>query len=207
MEPVEATLFPAIVVDETVPQREAALKHANREKHFLATHGVHTFDLLRFLVGEFTVCSAELATDSTDYSWHGLTRLKTGSVGSFEVSASVHAEWSEGFEIYGSRGHISVQLPYAFFRQAGSVKLFEEASAVATVPVFGDTDPYERQIEGFAASLLNDTPTSPGLADGLAALRIVDAVHAAVARNEVNFPSNRLYSENKHCMLDEWAST
>jgi predicted dehydrogenase len=184
--PIEATLFPAMVIDETVRQRETAMKQVNRETHLLATHGVHTFDLLRFLVGEFTVCSAELATDGTDYSWHGLIRLETGGVGSFEVSASVHAEWSEGFEIYGSRGHISVQLPYTFFRQASSVKLFEEPSAVSTVPVFGDTDPYERQIEAFAASLLNDTPTSPGLEDGIAALRTVDAVHAAVARNGVD---------------------
>jgi predicted dehydrogenase len=184
--PIEATLFPAMVIDETVRQRETAMKQVNRETHLLATHGVHTFDLLRFLVGEFTVCSAELATDGTDYSWHGLIRLETGGVGSFEVSASVHAEWSEGFEIYGSRGHISVQLPYSFFRQASSVKLFEEPSAVSTVPVFGDTDPYERQIEAFAASLLNDTPTSPGLEDGIAALRTVDAVHAAVARNGVD---------------------
>jgi predicted dehydrogenase len=90
--PVEATLFPAMVIDETVRQRETSLKQANREKHLLATHGVHTFDVLRFLVGEFAVCSAELATDSTDYSWHGLIRLETGGIGSFEVSASVHAE-------------------------------------------------------------------------------------------------------------------
>jgi predicted dehydrogenase len=180
--PVEATLFPAMVIDETVRRRETALKQANREKHLLATHGVHTFDLLRFLVGEFAVCSAELATDSTDYSWHGLIRLETGGIGSFEVSASVHAEWSEGFEIYGSRGQISIQLPYTFSRQASSVKFFCEASAVSTVPVFGDTDPYERQIEAFAASVLNDTPTSPSLEDGIAAFRIVDAVHAAVAR-------------------------
>lgn len=82
-----------------------------------------------------------------------------------------------------------------FFRQASSVKLFDEPSALSTVPVFGDTDPYERQIESFAASVLNDTPTSPGLEDGIAALRIVDAVHAAVARSGVDFQSSRLCSQ------------
>lgn len=75
------------------------------------------------------------------------------------------------------------------------MKLFDEPSALSTVPVFGDTDPYERQIESFAASVLNDTPTSPGLEDGIAALRIVDAVHAAVARSGVDFQSSRLCSQ------------
>ncbi|MFZ0761531.1 MAG: hypothetical protein WAM69_16405 [Candidatus Sulfotelmatobacter sp.] len=74
------------------------MKKANREKHLLATLGVHIFDLLRFLVGEYTVRSAELATEGTDYSWHGFIRFATSGIGSFEVSASVHAEWSEGFE-------------------------------------------------------------------------------------------------------------
>jgi predicted dehydrogenase len=186
--PVEATVFPPMVIDETVRQQETELKMANREKHLLATLGVHTFDLVRFLVGEYAVCSAELATQGTDYSWHGLMRFETGGIGSFEVSAGVHAEWAEGFEIYGSRGHISIQLPYTFFRQASAVKLFDEPSAISTVPVFSDTDPYERQIEAFAASVLNDTPTSPGLEDGIAALRIVDAVHAAVAQRGADSP-------------------
>lgn len=189
--PVEATAFPAMVIDESVRQRETALKHANREKHLLATHGVHTFDLLRYLVGEVAVCSAELATDGTDYSWHGLMRLGSGGIGSFEVTASVHAEWSEGFEIYGSRGHVSIRLPYPFFRQASSVKLFEEPSMITSAPVFGDTDHYERQIEAFADSVIQDRPTSPGLEDGIAALRIVDAVHAAVARSGADVESSR----------------
>lgn len=107
--PVEATVLPAMVIDETVRLQETELKQTNREEHLLATLGVHTFDLLRFLVGEYAVCGAELATEGPDYSWHGLMRFETGGIGSFEVSAGVHAEWSEGFEIYGSRGHVSVR--------------------------------------------------------------------------------------------------
>jgi predicted dehydrogenase len=53
--PIESTLFPAMVFDEGVRRKENELKQAQRGKHLLATHGVHTFDLLRFLVGEFTV--------------------------------------------------------------------------------------------------------------------------------------------------------
>jgi predicted dehydrogenase len=177
---VEATLFPSLVIDEPIRQREDELKQANREKHLLVTHGIHTFDLLRFLVGDFSVCSAVRATDGTDYSWHGLIRLATGGIGSFEVSASVHAEWSEGFEIYGSEGHISVRLPFTFFRQSSIVEVFDEQSAVTRSPVFGASDPYQRQIEAFAVALLNDTPTSPDLTDGIAALRIVEAVHSHV---------------------------
>ncbi len=64
--------------------------------------------------------------------------------------------------------------------------------------IFGYTDPYDRQIEAFAASLLNDTPTSPDLADGIAALRIVEAVHAL----ESTFSQTDCTQKNKHCTLD-----
>jgi predicted dehydrogenase len=180
--PVEATLFPAMVVDETVRERELALKQANRTKHLLGTHGVHTFDLMRYLLGDFCVSGAALATDGTDYSWHGTARLERGGIASFEVTASVHAEWSEGFEIYGSRGHVSIRLPYAFLREASTVKLFDEHALQYRVPVFGDTDCYKLQIEAFANSIISGTPTNPDAREGIAALAIVDMIHKFVAR-------------------------
>jgi predicted dehydrogenase len=60
------------------------------------------------------------------------------------------------------------------------VKVFDERSMVTTSPLFGATDPYQQQIEAFAAALLNNTPTSPDLRDGIAALRVVEAVQRLV---------------------------
>ena len=182
-QPIEATLFPALVVDQNIRDREVSLKQTNRENHLLFTHGVHTFDLLRFLAGDFRICYAERAVVKTDYSWHVIARLETGGLVSCELTTNIHAEWSEGIDIYGSLGHMGIRLPFAFFRKAGSVRLFEESSSTYIVPVFGDTDPYKRQIEAFADAILNQRNTSPDIEDGISALRTLETVQALTERS------------------------
>ena len=179
--PIEATFFPAMIVDQAVREHENALKAANRAGHLLATHGIHTFDLMRHLLGDLRVVSAVTGSDGDDYSWHGLATLPEGGIASFEITASVHAEWTEGFEIYGSRGHVSVQIPFPFSRQASIVKVFVEGDAAYSVPVFGDTDPYKRQLEAFATAVLDRGSVAPDTEDGIAALAIVEAVRNAAS--------------------------
>ena len=176
----EATLFPVTVVDEDVRQVEASHK-ADRQRYLLTTHGAHVFDSVRYLAGEVESVRADVAVSGRDYSWHGICRL-AGPLGlaSFEISANVHSNWSEGFELYGERGHISIRSHFPFFRMASSVQVYLEDESVATVPSFGDTDPYKRQLESFARSVLDDAPTNPDGWEGAAAVRFIEAVRASV---------------------------
>jgi predicted dehydrogenase len=184
--PVEATFFPPLVIDPAVRSRELEYKAAHRGEHLLATHGIHIFDLLRFLVGDYQVHSAVLSQNGTDYSWHTLGRVETGGALSIEVTASVHAEWSEGIDIYGDLGHLRLRCPFVFTRQASSIRIFDEASQMRSEPVFGKTDPYERQIEGFATAILCGHRAEPTAEDGIKALRVVDAVRKATARTDTS---------------------
>lgn len=180
--PTEASLFPPLVVDPAVRSRELEYKAAHRSDHLLATHGIHIFDLLRFLAGDYNVHSAVLSENGRDYSWHALGKYATGGALSIEVTASVHAEWSEGIDVYGDLGHVRLRCPFPFTRQASSVRVFDEASQLYTEPAFGDTDPYERQIEGFARAILSGHRVEPTADDGIQALRVVEAIRRASAR-------------------------
>ncbi|MQW32671.1 gfo/Idh/MocA family oxidoreductase [Sinorhizobium meliloti] len=182
--PVEATLFPAMLVDQEVRNRETALKAANRKTHLLATHGIHTFDLMRFLLGDLTVSAATMAVDGVDHSWHGIATTDAGAAASFEITASVHAEWTEGFQIYGSKGHISGEIPFPFSRAASRVRIFRAEESSYEEPVFGDTDAYKLQVEAFAAAIIAGRPVQPNASDGLKALEIVEAVNSLTAREE-----------------------
>ncbi|MFG1683308.1 Gfo/Idh/MocA family protein [Nonomuraea sp. NPDC049269] len=181
-EPIETTLFPPLIVDPAVRSRELEYKAIHRAEHLLATHGIHTFDLLRYLAGDYTIHSAVLSHGERDYSWHALGRYRDGAALSLEVTASVHAEWSEGFDLYGDAGHVRLRCPFPFTRQPSSVRVFDEPTQAYTEPVFGDSDPYERQIEAFARAILRGTRAEPTAADGIEALRIVDAIRDAVDR-------------------------
>jgi predicted dehydrogenase len=177
--PTEATLFPKTIVDEAVREVEATYK-ADRERYLLNTHGAHVFDGVRHLIGEVASVRAEVAHVGKDFSWHGTGRLaESGGLASFEISANVHAEWAEGFDIYGESGHLSVRSFFPFFRRASEVALFIEGEATTISPSFGDTDPYERQLEAFARAILDGGPVSPSAADGVAAVRFIEAVRAS----------------------------
>ena len=71
---------------------------------------------------------------------------------------------------------------FPFFRRASDVTVFSEEKSVATSPAFGDTDPYERQLEAFARAVLDGEPTNPGAPDGVAAVRFIEAVRASAER-------------------------
>ena len=180
--PTEATLFPKVVVDDAWREAQEADK-ADREQYLLRTHGAHVFDSLRYLVGEVASLHAEVARSGPDFSWHGIGRLvESGGLVSFEISASVHGQWAEGFDIYGERGHLRVRSFFPFFRRPSDVTLFTEDEAVQVSPLFGDSDPYERQLEAFARAVLDDEPTSPDGHDGVAAVRLIEAVRESARR-------------------------
>ncbi|XVQ09629.1 Gfo/Idh/MocA family protein [Spirillospora sp. CA-255316] len=179
--PIEATLFPPLVVDATVRTQELEYKAVHRVEHLLATHGIHTVDLLRYLAGDYTIHGAVLSHNERDYSWHALGRLRDGAALSLEVTASVHAEWSEGFDLYGDAGHVRLRCPFPFTRQPSSVRVFTEADQAYAEPVFGDSDPYERQIEAFARAVLLGASAAPTADDGIEALKVIDAIRDATS--------------------------
>ncbi|CAN5730418.1 Gfo/Idh/MocA family oxidoreductase [soil metagenome] len=177
----EATFFPAIVVDEQVRAQETSFK-LDRPAYLLTTHGAHVLDGLRYLLGEAVAITAQHVRSGDDLSWHGMAHLRDGGLAHFEITASVHAEWSEGADIYGERGRVKLRTHLPFSLRASDVEVYDEASATATRPVFGDTNAYERQIEAFARSIREGTPVSPDAADGVAAVRLIAAVAESVAR-------------------------
>ncbi|MFD8381797.1 Gfo/Idh/MocA family protein [Streptomyces sp. NPDC059679] len=178
--PIEATHFPPLVVDPAVQSREQEYKAVHRAEHLLATHGIHTVDLLRALAGDYSIHSAVLSNNDRDYSWHALGLAHGGAALSLEVTASVHAEWSEGFDLHGERGHIRLRCPFPFTRQPSSVEVFDESTRAYSRPVFGDSDPYERQIEGFARTVLHGADAISTADDGIEALKIINRIRVAV---------------------------
>jgi predicted dehydrogenase len=186
--PTEAALFPAVVVDPDVRTREAAYK-ADRGRYLLTTHGVHVFDGMRSLVGDLTGLSVVRTEIGGDFAWHGRgTIARGGGTATFEIVADVHADWSEGFDVYGELGHVAVRSWFPFYRRASEARCYLERDGVANAPRFGDADPYERQLEAFARAIVEDLPTDPGAADGLAAVEMVAACAESARRGGETVP-------------------
>ncbi len=169
------TLFPPITVDEAVRQAEDEIKR-DAERYRLLTHGAHVFDVLRYLAGDLTWLSVRHSSLDGDHTWHGTAGIKSGGgLASFEITTYVHSGWSEGTDIYGEHGHIRIRSPYVFSRLGSQVELYIEDERIATMPRFDDTDPFKRQLESFARSILDDRDTDPSPRDGVEAVRLIEA--------------------------------
>ncbi|KAK1184367.1 Gfo/Idh/MocA family oxidoreductase [Streptomyces sp. NBS 14/10] len=177
----EATLFPALVVDQDVRAREATFK-ANREQYLLTTHGAHVLDGMRYLLGDPTSLSAQMARAGNDLTWHGTASLAEGGLAHFEITANVHAEWSEGADIYGENGYVKLRTHFPFTLRASDVEVFDEANATSERAVFGDSNAYERQIEAFALAIRNNLPDSPSADDGVISVKLINAVAESSAQ-------------------------
>jgi predicted dehydrogenase len=180
----EATLFPPHPEGSEPPPAEAAYR-ADKESYYLTTHGAHVFDIIRFLAGEPSGVTARLATPGEGrYTWHGLIDLVAGGLGHFELTIPVSRGWDEGFELYGANGSVSVRTPFGFFMQPSEVRAFDGARGEWRVPVLGDSNPWERQLESFAVAIRTGGPVSPDAEDGLAAVELIEATARSVRTGE-----------------------
>jgi len=178
---VEATLFPRTFADEEVRQVEAGFK-AERARYLLATHGAHIFDTLRYLLGEVRSVTVAHRESGRDQAWSVLVTLASGAVGTIGVVVDVPGDGAEGIEVFGSEGQLRVDTHFPFFRRASDVWAFDAREGAATVPVFADTDAYERQAEAFARAVRGLGVAEPDVRDGLEAVRLIVAVAESVAR-------------------------
>src|SRR5580704_17459773 len=125
---------------------------------------------------------SELSRSGRDLHWRGSLRTSRAPA-SFEISANVHANYSEGVEVFGEHGAVSIRSYFPFYRQASSVRVFAEQSLEWTLPDYGAVDPYQRQLEAFARSVRQGEPADPDARDGVEALRLIEATAASAHRD------------------------
>ena len=177
---VEATLFPRTFADAQVRQVEVGFK-ADRSRYLLATHGAHIFDTLRYLLGEVRSVAVAHREFGRDQTWSVLVTLASGAVGTIGIAVDVPGDGAEGIEVFGSAGQLRVDTHFPFFRRASDVWAYNADEGAATVPVFADTDPYERQAEAFARAVRGQGRAEPDARDGLEAVRLIAVVAEAAA--------------------------
>jgi predicted dehydrogenase len=172
-----ATMAPKPIDPETPDHGEGK---TDPERYYLATHGAHLFDEIRFLLGGVSHVTARYELTEGIHVWHGIIELAAGGLVHFELVVSLPAPWAEGFTVYGSRGNLSIDTHFPFLLRASDVRAFNAEQREWAEPVFGDTDPYKRQLDAFARAIVDDLPTCPDLEDGIAALDVIEAVAQSV---------------------------
>lgn len=180
--PIEATLFPAMIVDDDVRKVENTFKASgNRSGYLLATHGAHVFDTLLHFTGVPRWISVNGAQVGEDYTWHGVVGLASGGIGSFEMTVDVHGDWSEGLELAGEHGFVRTTTHQPFWKRASDVEVYIEELGYSLRPHPTDTNAFKLQLEDFAEAIAQGGGESPSPGDGVFVVRMIAAAVASAA--------------------------
>jgi len=154
---------------------------ADLRRYYMLAHGSHLVDTARFLCGEITEVRARLAERFGAYCWFVETSFANGTLGHLDLTVAVRMDWHEGFQIYGEHGSILAKTYNPWYYRSSEVEIFAERDAIWRRPLGADGHFFRRQVEGFAASVLDGAPLQgAGIKDGLASVRAMAAIAESV---------------------------
>jgi predicted dehydrogenase len=154
---------------------------ADKRRYFMLTHGSHLVDSARFLGGEIESVQARLLERFGAYCWFVSVDFADGSLGHLDLTIAVRGDFEEGFQVYGEQGSVLGKVFLPWHHKASQVECFSVKDRQFHRPLGEDAYTYKRQIEGFADSILNGTPSQgAGIEDGLAAMRAMAAIARSV---------------------------
>lgn len=174
-------------VQPTIVKSARALKpqedpKADLTRYYMLAHGCHLVDTARYFAGEIVAVSARLSRDKGMHCWFVDVEFASGALGHLDLTVAVRMDWHEGFQIYGQNGSVTGKTYNPWFFKTSDVDIFCERRGLSYRVLGPDGHFYRRQLEGFAASILNDAPLSgAGIEDGVASVRAMLAIARSAA--------------------------
>ncbi len=158
---------------------------ADRRRYFILGHSSHLMDTARFLGGPIVGVRARLLERFGAYSWFIAVDYEDGSLGHVDLQIPVRGDFQEGFQVYGEHGSVSGRVYLPWFHKSSDVECFSTKDRQFHRVLGEDAHTYKRQIEGFAATILDGLPqTGASLDDGLAAMQAMVAIARSVETGE-----------------------
>jgi predicted dehydrogenase len=154
---------------------------ADRRRYYLLTHGSHLVDTARFLGGPIAAVRARLLERAASYCWFIAVDYDDGSLGHLDLQIPIRGDFQEGFQVFGEHGSISGRVYLPWFHKSSDVECFRARDRQFHRVLGEDAHTYKRQIEAFAATILDGAPQAgASLDDGLAAMRAMVAIARSV---------------------------
>jgi predicted dehydrogenase len=143
--------------------------------------GIHTLDLLRFLMGDVTeVSHQKYELDETHSSYAILLKFESGAVGTLSVSdQQLWRRNNERVEITGNGQFVLAEnmIHLSHYRPDGEISVWEPGFAIpndenSSFFIGG----YAGELRSFAEAVREGTPMQAGIADACAALQIIKQI-------------------------------
>tara|TARA_R110000868_G_scaffold22390_13_gene91868 strand:- start:175 stop:1242 length:1068 start_codon:yes stop_codon:yes gene_type:complete len=154
---------------------------ADLERYYMLAHGSHLVDTARFFGGDIVSVTARLSDRHGLYCWFVDVEFANGVLGHLDLTIAVRMDWHEGFQIYGQNGSVTGKTYNPWYFKSSEVDIFREHDGASSRVLGADGHFYRRQVEGFADSVLHNSPmTGADIEDGLASVRAMLAIQRSV---------------------------
>ena len=159
---------------------------ADKKRYFVLTHGSHLVDTARFLGGPIASVRARHLEKYGAHSWFVAVEYESGALGHLDLTIPIRGDFQEGFQVYGEHGSASGKVFLPWFHKASEVECFSERDRIFRRPLGEDSYSYKRQIEAFAARVMDGAPNhGANVDDGTAAMRAMVAIARSVESGEM----------------------
>jgi predicted dehydrogenase len=154
---------------------------ADRKRYYLLAHGSHLVDTARALGGAIAGVRARLVERGGAHCWFIAVEFEDGALGHLDLQIPVQGDFQEGFEVQGARGSVRGIVHLPWYHKSSDVECFRTGDRQFRRVLGEDAHTYKRQIEAFAAAILDGEPqTGANLDDGLAAMQALVAIARSV---------------------------
>lgn len=163
----------------------------------LVNQGIHTADLLLWLLGPVTRVQALTATQLHSIEGEdvalALLRFASGAVGTLEATTAAFPGYPRRVEISGTEGTVVVEgdeVVAADLRTKASdlVSAADGDASGASTAAVADATPHRRVFEDFARAIAQGGAPACDGREGLRSLALVEAIYAAAAEAERGTP-------------------
>ena len=152
---------------------------ADRKRYYILTHSSHLMDTARVLGGPIVGVRARLLERFGAYCWFIALDYEDGSLGHLDLQIPIRGDFQEGFQIFGENGSVSGRVYLPWFHKSSDVECFSTRDGQFRRVLGEDAHTYKRQVEAFAATILDGAPQiGANLDDGLAAMQAMVAIGA-----------------------------
>ena len=170
-----------IPYQSTNARRPGGDPKADRRRYFLLTHGSHLMDTARFLAGPLRAVQARWRENAGAHCWFVSVEFESGAFGHLDLIVPIRGDFEEGFTVQGEGGSVKATVFLPWFHKAAEVEGFSVKDGLFRRPLGADAHTYKRQVEGFAATILEGTPLHGASAeDGVASVRALVAIARSV---------------------------
>jgi predicted dehydrogenase len=158
---------------------------SDKRRYYILTHSSHLMDTARVLGGPIVGVRARLLERFGAYCWFISLDYEDGSLGHLDFQIPIRGDFQEGFQVFGEHGSVTGRVHLPWFHKSSDVECFSIRDRQFRRVLGEDAHTYKRQVEAFAATILDGAPQiGATLDDGLAAMQAMVATARSVECGE-----------------------